>query len=269
MVHLSTAMHIECAPFMERFEKPVEITTVMNEGIALGSCSLVRLLQSKYLRHWQDITDDVKSKLTIMGDKLCITTDQTGWLVVTTVQYDISQIAQLAMRSLSADPITLQISTYGLMDTENSSIQVAIFVTPCGSPNDMANSDTTNKPQHHRPIAFPHTIQAYPGEKLQLRLQGTFEPDEQMGEKNLYFEFEVQQNFQRILEKWLKTTPSSGGGIASSVHRSRAFSGKLIICSCRNVKQKWEPISEINLSAKTGHSTTSTNSSSGSDLSSH
>ena len=266
MVHLSAAIHIECTPFMERFEKPVNITTVMNESISLGSCSMVRLLQSKYLRHWQDITNDVRSQFTIIGDKLSIMTDQTGWLVVTTVQYDISQIAQLAMRSLSAEPITLELKTYGLMDTENSSIQVAIFVTPCSSADDTTKSENSQKPQHHRPIAFPHTIQAYPGEKLQLKLQGRFEPDEQMGEKNLYFEFEVQKNFQRILEKWLKTAPRTGG---SSAENSRPLSGKLVISSRRNLQQQWEPISEVNLSAKAGYTTSSTNSSSGSELSSH
>ena len=264
VVNLSAAMHIQCAPFKERFEKPVEITTVLSEGISIGSCSLVRLLQSKYQRHWQDITDDVKSNLTVMGNKLTISTDQTGWLAVATVKYDISLIAQLAMRSLSAEPITLQLGTYGLVDTENSSVQVAIFVTPCSSPDDAAKSEITQKPQNHRPIAFPHTIQAYPGEKLQLVLQGAFEPDQQMGEKNLYFEFEVQQNFQRILEKWLRIIPLSNGKTMG--HSSRSLSGKLTINSCRNTKQQWESIAEINLSTKAGYSTAS--SSSGSDISS-
>ena len=264
VVHLSAAMHVQCAPFKERFERPVEITTTLCEGIAIGSCSLVRLLQSKYLRHWQDITDDVKSNLTILGNKLTISTDQTGWLAVATVQYDISLIAQLAMRSLSAEPITLQLGTYGLTDTENSSIQVAIFVTPFSSPDDVTKSENSQKPQHHRPIAFPHTIQAYPGERLQLVLQGGFEPDQQMGEKNLYFEFEVQQNFQRILEKWLRITKPSNGKTMSS--QSGSLCGKLIINSCKNVNQKWEPIAEINLSTRAGYSTTS--SSSGSELSS-
>jgi hypothetical protein len=266
VVSLSAAMHIQCAPFKERFEEPVKITTVLNEGITIGPCSLIRLLQSKYQRHWQDITDDVKSDLNVTGNKLTISTDQTGWLAVATVQYDISLIAQLAMRSLSAEPVTLQLGTYGLIDSENSSVQVAIFVTPCSSPSDASKSENNQKPHNHRPIAFPHTIQAYPGEKLQLVLQGAFEPDEQMGEKNLYFEFEVQQNFQRILEKWLRITPlSNEKTMGQNSSSSRSLCGKLIIKSCRNAMQQWEPIAEINLSTKAGYSTT--NSSSGSDIS--
>lgn len=226
---------------------------------------MIRLLQSKYQRHWQDITDDVKSDLNVTGNKLTITTDQTGWLAVATVQYDISLIAQLAMRSLSAEPITLQLGTYGLIDSENSSVQVAIFVTPCSSPSDASKSENNQKPHNHRPIAFPHTIQAYPGEKLQLVLQGAFKPDEQMGEKNLYFEFEVQQNFQRILEKWLRITPLSNEKMTGqSSSSSKSLCGKLIIKSCRNTMQQWEPIAEINLSTKAGYSTA--NSSSGSDI---
>ena len=267
MVHLSAAMHIQCTPFMERFQKPVEITTTLCDSIALGPCTLVRLLQSKYLRHWQDITDDVKTNVTVLGNKLTVATDQTGWLAVATVQYDVSLIAQLAMRSLSAEPITLQLGTYGLMDTENSSVQVAIFVTPCSSSDDAAKSENSQKPQNHRPIAFPHTIQAYPGEKLQLVLQGGFEPDQQMGEKNLYFEFEVQQNFQRILEKWLKINTPLSLSNRNMIDHSKSLSGKLTVNSCRNAMQKWEPIAEINLSTKASYSTAS--SSSGSDLSSH
>ena len=265
---LSAALHIQCSPFIERFEKPVEITTIVNKEVAIRSCSLVRLLQSKYLRQWQDITDDVRSNITVRGDKLSITTDQTGWLAVATVQYDISQVAQLAMRSLSAEPISLQLNTYGLVDAENSSVQVAIFVTPCSSSDDNSKCENPQKPQHHHPIAFPHTIQAYPGEKLQLILQGGFEPDEQMGEKNLYFEFEVQRSFQRILEKWLKVTSPTAAPSSGSRQSSRPLCGKLTINSCRNFNQQWEPIAELNLSTKTGYSNTST-SSSGSEQSSH
>ena len=175
-------------------------------------------------------------------------------------------IAQLAMRSLSAEPTTLQLSTYGLLDSENSSMQVAIFASPSRPSDDITRGDSIQRPQHHRPIAFPHMIQAYPGEKLQLCLQGSFEPDQQMGEKNLQFEFEVQQNFPRIFEKWLKIAPQANGDPADN---ARLLSGKLIVNSCRNSRQQWEAIAEINLSTKAGYSTNSSNNSSSSDLSSH
>lgn len=251
-VKIVAALHVQSDPATEHFEKPVDIAVTLPHDVNLPSVPLIRLLQSNYLRHWQDITDDTNSKILLHDNKIQITTDCTGWLAITAVQLDVSAIARLAMRSLSIEPIILRFSVYGLMVPESKSIQIAVFVVPCKANEDPIQVETP-KPQHHLPIAFPHTIQAYPNERLRLEIQGSFEPDSSMGETDLTYELDVPRNFNRICEKWLKMT--------SDVENP--LNGKLVISSCRNSESKWERLTEINLSAKTGYA--SSNSSSGSE----
>ena len=247
-----TALNVHSDPTTEHFEKPVDIAVTLAEDVNLPALPLVRLLQSNYLRHWQDITDDTNSKILLHENKIQITTDCTGWLAVTAVQLDISAIARLALRSLSIEPIILRFSVYGLMVPETRSVQIAVFVVPCKTNEDPIQVQAS-KPQHHLPIAFPHTVQAYPNERLRLEIQGCFEPDTSMGETDLIHELDVPRNFNQICEKWLKLTS----------HVETPLSGKLIISSCRNSESKWERLTEINISAKTGY--VSSNSSSGSE----
>ena len=238
IVRIVTAFHLECSVDAQLFQKPISIKTLLPEPLQLGSMTLVRLLQSNYLRHWQDITEDSQSQVSTSGNKIHISTDRTGWLAVTLVQLDASKIAQMAMRSLSIEPIMLRFSAY-CQTFPDEIIQIAVFVVPCKANEEPIHQDNL-KPQNpaYVPIAFPHTVQAWPGEKLHFVLQGRFAPDASAGEKDLSCEFEVQQTHNRIFEKWIKLTTEE--------HQS--LSGKLIVTACRHADGEWENITEINLS---------------------
>ena len=248
-VRIVTAMHISCNPTTENFNHPITLSAVLSKDVQPNP-HCIRLVQSNYLRHWQDVTDDAFSSVKIEGDNVLITTDRSGWLAVTTVQFDPSAIILKAMRSLSVEPIMLRFSVYGLNVPDTRILQIAVFVSPIISQDE--------KPQHHVSIAFPHTVEAYPGEKLRLSFQGQIEPETSMNEKNLFHEFDVQQNHTSICEKWLRMTTSL----------DRPLSGKVVVSSRRNSLGGWESIAEILLLSKTGFSSatdTSQSASSGSE----
>jgi len=143
---------------------------------------------------------------------------------------DASKIAQMAMRSLSVEPIMLNFSVYCQSFPDDIN-QIAVFVVPCKANGEPIHHDNL-KPQHHVTIAFPHTVQAWQGEKLRLDLRGRFEPDTSSGERNLSYEFEVQQTHNRIFEKWVELTSKA----------DQSLSGKLIVSACRHADNEWESI---------------------------
>ena len=250
-VTILTAFHVQCNGTTDHFEKPVEVSCLLPTEPKVGASSLVRLLKSNYLRQWQDITEDTYSRVSVAGKEISITTDHTGWLAVTVVQLDPSKIAQLAMCTLSNEPIMLQFNVYGQMFPDNV-IQIAVFMLPCRA-NEEPIHPHNQKPEHHSPISFPHTVQAWPGERLRLELKGKFSPDTSSAETDLCYEFEVQRTHNRICEKWVKLTSKIG----------QPLCGKLIVSSCRNSGSTWESITEVLLSTRTGY--TSSSPSSGSD----
>lgn len=233
-VSVVTVLHIECNPSVEDFRKPVEIACTLTEEPKKGPFSLVRLQHSNYLRQWKDITDDINSKVSISGREVQVTTDRVGWIAVAMIQLDASMITQMAMGVLSREPITLKLNVYGQVFGDGS-IQIAVFVVPC-KPNEEAIHKETEKPPNHTLIAFPHTLQAWPGERLRLELCGRFEPDITAGEQDLYHEFEVQDSYNHILEKWVKSTSGT----------STPLTGKLLVSS--QVSGKWQKTAEMNLS---------------------
>ena len=240
-VQIVTAMHLQCNMAADHFEKPITVQSSLPEPLLIGSKSVIRLLQSNYLRHWQDITDDLHSQVSVSGNQVHISTDRMGWLAVTLVQLDVSKIAQMAMKSLSIDPVVLRFSVYSQTYPDDV-IQIAVFVVPCKANGEPLHQEDL-KPQHHVPIAFPHTVQAWPGERLQLALQGNFAPDASAGQKDLNYEFDVQQTHNRICEKWVKLTSES----------DQLLSGKLTVsrfCQCED--KVWESITEMNLSNRSG-----------------
>jgi len=237
-VQIVTAFHLQCSVEAQLFQKPISIKTLLPEPPQLGSTSLMRLLHSNYLRHWQDITEDSQSHVSVSGNKIHISTDRTGWLAVILVQMDASKIAQMAMRSLSVEPIMLNFSVYCQSFPDDIN-QIAVFVVPCKANGEPIHRDNL-KPQHHVTIAFPHTVQAWQGEKLRLDLLGRFEPDASSGERDLSYEFEVQQTHNRIFEKWVELTSKA----------DQSLSGKLIVSACRHADNEWESITEINLSSR-------------------
>ncbi len=235
-VSIVTALHIECSPSIEHFRKPVDISCTLAEEPKRGALSFVRLQHSNYLRQWKDITDDTNSKVSVLGKQVQVSTDRLGWIAVAIVQLDASMITQMAMGALAREPIMLKLNVYGQVFAEGS-IQVAVFVVPCRTNEEPIHTDTDlEKPPNHVPIAFPHTIQAWPGETLRLELHGCFEPDTTAGERDLSHEFEVQDSYNQILEKWIRLT--------SQAHEP--LTGKLVVSAQR--AGKWKRTSEINLS---------------------
>ena len=246
-------MHIECSPPLDKFERPLKISTVLPDDITMGSNSLVRLMHSNFLRHWEDITDCVPSRVSLTGNTVNMETNLSGWLAVSMIQFDASMIAQMVLKSISIEPIMLRISTFGFIDVERKSVQIAVFVVPCKQNEEPIHRDV-DKPENFSPISFPHVIQAYPNERLRMEIVGSFEPDRTLGETNLMFEMDVQQRHNQIHTKWVKTTSASSS--------DRALIGKLNITSCRNNTSNWEDIANISLSAKSSFVSSSPSSSS-------
>ena len=240
IVQVATAIHVECNPPIDHFKKPIQIKTKLPEGTKLGPSSLVRLMHSNYLRHWEDITDDVLSKIRVSGEDVYIETNLQGWLAVSVIQFDASMIAQMVLKSISIEPIMIKFSVFGYMDTERKSMQLAIFAVPCKASEEPIHKDV-EKPGNFIPISFPHVVQAFPNEKLQLSIEGTFEPDVSLGEKSLTFEIDVQQKHNQIHTKWVKSTCAC----------DLPPSGKLSVSSCRNNSGSWESIASISLSMRT------------------
>ena len=164
-----------------------------------------------------------------------------GWLAVTLVQLDVSKIAQMAMKSLSIDPVVLSFSVYSQTYPDDV-IQIAIFVVPCKANGEPLHQEDL-KSQHHVPTAFPHTVQAWPGKRLRLALQGNLVPVMTAGEKDLHFKFEVQQTHNQICEKWVKLMPKS----------DQLLRGKLTVSRFHHHDDgAWESIMEMNLSNRNG-----------------
>lgn len=253
IVQLAATVHLECNPPMDHFNHPIKITTELPEESKVDCSSVVRLMHSNYLRHWEDITDCALSKISIEGDKVHIETNLTGWLAISIIKFNASMIAQMVLKSISIEPVMMRFSVFGLIDAENKSIQVVIFAVPCTASEEPIYRDL-NKPANSVSISFPHVVQAYPNERLRLEIQGKFDPDTSQSEEDLFFEMDMQQKQNQILTKWIKSTSAS----------DMPLSGKLKISSCRNSADKWESIAHIGLSMRSMCVSSSGSSASGS-----
>lgn len=231
LAQLAVALRIQCNPAIERFIKPVTICARLPEQES--GPAITRLLKSSYFRQWQDITDDPASAVKLLRDEVQMTTDQVSWLAVTTVSLNPARVAQMAMSSLTAEPVTLQLSAHGQLFPDNV-IEIVVFASPCenGEPTHQ------NSVELYSPISFPLTIQVWPRERVRLRLKGRFVPDRSSGEEDLDHEFEVQQSYDEICKKWVKL--DSGQPLA----------GKLFVSVCRGATDKWEDLANVNLSSK-------------------
>jgi hypothetical protein len=250
VVQVATAIHIDCNPPLDHFNKSIKISTKLPSDMTVGSSSIVRLMHSNYLRHWEDITDDVLSKISVEGEDVQIETNLTGWIAISMIRFDASMIAQMVLKSISIEAIMLRFSVFGFVDADRKSTQLAVFVVPCKGNEDPIHKEI-EKPAHYSPISFPHIVQAYPNERLQLAITGTFEADATLGDESLVFEMGVQAKHNDIITKWVKST----------VDTDVPLSGKMKISSCRNNRDRWEALTNISLSMR-GSSVTSTGSSS-------
>ena len=236
-VQLATVLNIQCSPATDHFALPVNILAKLSPNES--ATHVVRLLQSNYLCQWHDITDDPHSRVILLRDEVQITTDHVGWLAVVTVNLDPARMAQMALDSFRTEPILLQLSAYAQVFPD-SLIQIVIFATPYQ--NGEQTHPNSIEAELYSPISFPHTIQAWAGERVRLSLQGQLEPDTSSGERDLSHEFEVQQSYNQICEKWVRL---SGGPLQQSLR------GKLFVDVRRNdTDDTWENLVSINLTSR-------------------
>lgn len=240
-VYIVTAVQVDCNPVLGHFRNPLEVTVALPDK-SRPSNDCLRLIQSNYLRHWRDITDDPSCSVAIHGNQVSIRADRPGWLAVTSIHFDPSLIVVKAMQSLSVEPITLHLGVFGLSIPDTRIYQIATFVSP--------NEPSKESPKHHTAIAFKQTIQAYPGERLQLTFHGQLEPETTMNEQDLCFEFTVNRVDTSVCEKWLRLTSAL----------EAPLNGKIVVSCCRKTIGQWDKIAEIRLSTKTGFSCSPPNS---------
>eukprot|EP00731_Ephydatia_muelleri_P001488 Em0001g1488a len=259
-VSIVTALEVHCTPPIEQFERPVEISAIVpahHVPLLLGNPQLC-LMHSKYMRHWQDITTESSSSIKVIkdndggggggsGTRIRIQTDHLGFLAVTWVNLDPFKIAQIAMRSLVAEPVVIQISSSAELFLDDNAAQLVVSIQPC-KPHGEPLVPSSIKLQDHTPISFPHTVQAYVGEKLRLSLAGHFEAHEGYGETDLNFACDVSASINQMFEKWVR------------LQTGKPLTGKLLVSCCRGPPggqggggpASYEVLTEINISTRTG-----------------
>lgn len=239
MLQVLTAVQIHCRPPVDRFSKPVIITLPAPSSKGTFNHSLpLRLLHSNYLNHWRDITDNPMShvEMDAKQGKLEIQSDHTGWLVVASVQLDVTQLMRMALKTVfSNNPVPFQVNVFGHKFSGSNSAQICIFVSPVSGQEDERKSPTLERPPKHVPIAFPHTFEAHIDQKIRLELQGAMEPDTSAGQSGLVSEFCISQNIPRVVDMTVK--------LIGTEH----VAGKLLISSFCNAHDRWVSIQEINL----------------------
>ena len=247
------SLEIHCTPPIEQFEGPVEILATVpahHVPLLLLENTHLCLMHSKYMRHWQDITTETCSSIIIVkddgggnGTRIRIRTDQVGFLVAALVIMDPFKIAQIAMRSLMAEPVIIQISASVELFKDDSAAQMVVSIQPC-KPHGEPLVPSPAIPQDHTPISFPHTVQAYVGEKLRLSLVGHFEPHEGYGQTDLNFACDVSASINQMFEKWVR------------LQTGKPLTGKLLVSSCRASAGGgaicYDTLAEINISTRTG-----------------
>lgn len=233
MLNIIAAISIQCSPPIERFDKPVVATIIL--PIETSYSTPLRLLQSNYMSTWIDITDDPHTEVTLENGRLTLRTDNIGWLIVASLQFDITKIMPIAIKSVfSEELISMDVNAYGYIFPDSMHAQVSVFITPH---KDNPRSQT---PPGHRQIAFPHTFKAYKNQKVRIVLQGKFEPDTEAGQTSLQADLNVDGDMMDIVEKTVKLLPESKG-----------LYGKLTLSTFCTVHKIWEKIQDINLSSPT------------------
>lgn len=240
MLQVLGAVQVHCRPPVDRFSKPVLITLPASSGKRELNHSLpLRLLHSNYLNHWKDITDSPMShvEMNAKQGRLEIKSDHTGWLVVATVQLDVTQLMKMALKTVfSNDPLPFQVTVFGHKFPDCDNAQISIFISPISGQEDNRKSPTLERPPKHVPITFPHTFEAHVDQKIRLELQGAMEPDTSAGQSDLVSEFCISQNIPRVVDKTVKLIGT------------QCITGKLLISSYCNTHERWVSIQEINLS---------------------
>ena len=238
MLDIISAVSIHCSPPVDRFAKPVTLTVILPADMVPSRSTPLRLLQSAYMNSWIDITDDPKTSIKLDSDsgRLTIMTDQTGWLIIASLNIDMSKILPIAVKSaFSEEIVTMDINAYGYIFPDGTHAQISVFITP-----HKENEHIETPPPGHRQIAFPHTFKAYKGQKVRLELQGQFQPDTEGGQVSLTSDIKVDGFMRDIYEKIVKLSANSKG-----------LYGKLNLSTHCASHETWESILELNLSSPT------------------
>lgn len=238
MLDIISAVSIHCSPPVDRFAKPVRLTIILPADNVPSSSTPLRLLQSAYMSTWIDITDDPKTsiKLDTESGRLNVTTDQTGWLIIASLNIDMSKILPIAVKSaFTEELVIMDINAYGYIFPDGTHAQISVFIAP-----HKENEQLETPPPGHRQIAFPHTFKAYKGQKVRLELQGQFQPDKEAGQVSLTSDIKVDGFMRDIYEKIVKLSENSKG-----------LYGKLNLSTYCASHQTWESILELNLSSPT------------------
>lgn len=230
MVNIITSFNIVCSPPVTHFNTPVVASISLPYDRQPLPHQPLRLLQSKYRNNWSDVTDEPDTQITLANNTLTVRTNHTGWLLVATISLDLTQILQIAVKSVFAEePITLQVNVFGRSLSANSA-EITTFITPSTKEDSILNQKKDPPTTDHKRISFPHSFKAYKGQKLQLEVQGGFNEQGIIG-----IEHVVDSQLEAVMTKditFINSQPSNA---------------KLLISKYCNVHKKWELVQEVRL----------------------
>ena len=227
MLNVVTAFNVTCNPPLVRFNVPVIASIRLPYRDQIQSPPF-RVLQSKFMNNWIDITDEPSTEVTIENDTLTLRTNHTGWLLVATISLNVSQLLQMAVKSLFAEePITLQVNIFGRKVSEKST-EITTFVTPITKDDSSLNQKKEPPSTEHKRISFPHSFKAFKGQRIRLELQGSSD-----SRGDLASEHVVDGQLEAVMTKDMCSTP---GNVQ-----------KLIINKFCNTHNEWENVQEITL----------------------
>ena len=228
MLKVITAFNITCTPPMDRFSKPIMASIVLPRDNTKPPASGFRLLQSKFTNNWVDITDDPASEVTVTENSLTIKTDYIGWILVASINLDMSQILQMAVKSIFAEePVVLQVNVFGRLVSDNS-YEITAFLTPSLKDDSVLNQKKDPPSFEHKRISFPHSFKAYKGQKIRLEIQSNSCDQNALGLEHI-----VDSQLEAVMSTDISFEPQSVQ--------------KIIITKYCNIHNKWENVQDIRL----------------------
>ena len=226
-----TVLEIQCRPPVSQFRMPVIVSVHLPKELRKIPSLQLRLLQSNYMSNWQDITNEANSSVEVIGqsrDRVQVRTDYTGWLIVARIDFDVTKIMQMAIKSVfHAEPMIVNVNVYGCIFPDNHAQIVAYLKSAKDGRKNRSES-----PAGFVPIAISdHTIKAHVRQRLRIEVQG-LEMD--IGSEPST-EFIVEEPLNQIVEKTVK------------ISSPKRLKGRLVISSYCNAPKGWKKLEEIDL----------------------
>ena len=231
MLNVITVLEIQCRPLVSQFHKPVITNVPLPKELRKIPSLQLRLLQSNYMSNWQDITDEANSSVEVVRhsrDQVQIRTDYTGWLIVARIDFDVTKVMQMAIKSVfHAEPMIVNVNVYGCIFPDNHAQIVAYLKSAKNN-----RKQRTSSPAGFVPIAISdHTIKAHVRQRLRIEVQG-LEMDTGSEPST---EFTVEDPLNQIVEKTVK------------ISSPKRLKGRLVISSYCNAPKGWKKLEEIDL----------------------